>query len=399
MPDSLPTATQLEEVLEKAPRRARRRRWLIGLGVAATLMAGLGVTIWSFTRGGETTWRTEPATVEDLSVRITAVGTIAPRLVVDVGSEQSGVVSDVFVDANDSVSKGQALAELDQRVLSLQDREAHAQMASLVASLEQSKTAVASAELEWKRAQSLDRAGALAPADRDRVSSTLDNARGAQAAAEAQLSAARARLDMTNTNLKKAVIRSPIDGVVLVRNIDPGQSVVASFQAVTLFQVAQGLEDLQVDVDIDEADVPRVAPGQTATFTVPAWPDREFTAEVSKLHLAPQTTSGVVTYRAELLAKNIDGALRVGMTATARIEAARTPGALTVPLAALRYAPAKLPPELEPTASGQGRVWVLDGTEPKPVLVTLGPSDGVRQAVTGPLNDKDLLVVGEEEAK
>jgi HlyD family secretion protein len=399
MPDSLPTAGQLEEVLEKAPRRARRRRWILGLGVATTLVLGLGLTIWSLTRGGETVWRTEPATVEDLSVRITAVGTIAPRLVVDVGSEQSGVVSDVFVDANDPVKKGQPLAELDQRVLSLQDREAHAQMASLVASLEQAKTAVAASELDWSRTQALDRAGALAPADRDRVSQALENARGARAAAEAQLSAARARLDMTNTNLKKAVIRSPIDGVVLVRNIDPGQSVVASFQAVTLFQVAQGLEDLEVDVDIDEADVPRVAPGQPATFTVPAWPDREFTAEVSKLHLAPQTSSGVVTYRAELLAKNIDGALRVGMTATARIEAARTPGALTVPLAALRWAPALLPEGLAPTAAGQGRVWVLEGAEPKPVVVTLGPSDGLRQAVTGPLKDKDLLVVGQDEAK
>lgn len=394
MADSLPDAAQLEETLEKAPRRARRRRWFIGAGVLAVLAAGIGAIAWSLRGADEEAWRTEPVTVEDLSVRITAVGTLAPRLVVDIGSEQSGVVSDVFVSANDAVVKGQPLAELDQSVLSLQDREAHAQMAVLLASLDQSRTALAAAELDWSRTEALDAAGALATADKDRARQALDSARSAREAASAQLAASRARLSLTGTNLKKAVIRAPIDGVVLVRNVDPGQSVVAALQAVTLFQVAQGLEALQVDVDIDEADVPRVAAGQQATFTVPAWPDREFSAVVSKLHLAGQTTSGVVTYRAELLAQNPDGALRVGMTATARIEAARAENAMTVPLAALRFAPSEVPEELEQPSDGQGRVWVLEGTTPRPVLVTLGPTDGLRQAITGPLQDQTPVVVG-----
>lgn len=389
----LPGPDELEEVLQRGPRRRRRRRWLIA--VVLGLVAVIGVAFAaSALRKEEVTWRTEPARTEVLNVLITAVGTVEPRDLVDVGSEQSGLVYDVFVDENDLVEAGQPLAELDTKVLDLQHRESRAQVAALVASLAQARTVASARAADLKRVQSLDRGHAVAPSDLEQAIALRDQAVASSDAAKAQLEAARARLGLSDANLHKAVIRSPISGVVLVRNVDPGQSVVAALQAVTLFQVAADLGELLVEVDVDEADVPRVKAGQKAPFTVSAWPDREFPAVVSKVHLAPDQTAGVVTYRAELFAENPDGALLPGMTATARIEAEHHEGALTVPLAALRFAPDEPPKDLAVPGAGQGRVWKLVDGVPQPVLVDLGPTDGIRQAVTGELADGDALVLG-----
>jgi HlyD family secretion protein len=389
----LPGAEQLKEVLELAPARRRRRRWSIGVavGVAAVGVVVVAAGFWS--RGKTVEWRTEAVQSEDLRVRVTAVGTIQPREVVSVGSEQSGLVFDVFVDENDLVTTGQPLALLDTKLLDLQHRESRAQSSALVAALQQARVVAGSRALDLDRMLGLDAGRAVAPADVDATRSAHDQAQLAVRAAEAQLQAARARLDLSDVNLDKAVIRSPIGGVVLRRNVDPGQSVVAALQAVTLFEVAADLGQLLVEVDVDEADVGRVKAEQAAWFTVSAWPEREFKAVVAKVHLAPDTTAGVVTYRAELLASNEDGALLPGMTATARIESERYPGALTVPLAALRFAPPDLPDDLAAPAQGQGRVWRWAGDELDPVLVELGPTDGVRQSISG-VEVGDLVVLG-----
>lgn len=389
----LPGPEELEEVLQRRPRRQRRRRWIVAAVLVGVLVLGV-VLLASALRKDEVTWRTEVARTEVLNVRITAVGTVEPREVVDVGSEQSGTVHDVFVDENDLVEAGEALAELDTRVLDLQHRESHAQVASLVASLAQARAVAEARQADLKRLESLASVNAVSASDLDQARTLRDQAVAATGSAKAQLEAARVRLDLSDTNLHKALITSPISGVVLVRNVDPGQSVVAALQAVTLFQVAAGLGELLVEVDVDEADVPRVKAGQTAPFTVSAWPDREFPAVVSKVHLAPDQTAGVVTYRAELLADNPDGALLPGMTATARIEAERHEGALTVPLAALRFAPEEPPKDLIVPGAGQGLVWRLVDGLPQPVLVELGPTDGVRQAVTGDLAAGDAVVLG-----
>lgn len=388
----LPGPEQLREVLERRPARSRRRRWWIGAATAAVALSAIvaGV-LWS--RGETAEWRTEAVRTEDLRMRITAVGTIQPRELVSVGSEQSGLVFDVFVDENDHVTAGQPLALLDTQLLDLQQRENRARTAALRAALEQARVVTGTRALDLERTEGLFVGRAVAPADVDAARSAHDQATLAMRAAEAELQAARARLDLSDVNLDKAVIRSPIAGVVLRRNVDPGQSVVAALQAVTLFEVAADLRQLLVEVDVDEADVGRVKAGQAAWFTVSAWPEREFSAVVAKVHLAPDTTAGVVTYRAELLASNEDYALLPGMTATARIESERYPGASTVPLAALRFAPPDLPDDLAPPGPGQGRVWQWTGDELRPVLVDLGPTDGVRQAVSG-LAAGDRVVLG-----
>jgi HlyD family secretion protein len=394
----LPTPEQLDEVLKRAPARRRRARWIAAVSIGAAVVVLLGVLATSAGGREERAWKTEPARVEELRVLVTAVGSVEPRHVVDVGSEQSGVVHAVFVDTNDMVTAGQPLAELDTRELSARDREAHASVAALESSLRQARAAARSADDELARVEALLPSGAVGKAEVDRARSQRDQARAARQAAQGQVDAALARLDISETNLRKSVIRSPMDGVVLSRDVEAGQSVVAALQAVTLFQIAADLAEMLVQVDVDEADVVRVKPGQRATFSVPAWPDREFEAQVSKIDLAPTVQGGVVTYRAELAAPNPDGALLVRMTATARIEAERHPSAVTVPLAALRWAPSEVPMDLPPVGAGEGRVWTLVDDAPEPVTVKLGPSDGSRQAVEG-LDAGAQLVVGQEGAR
>jgi HlyD family secretion protein len=393
---TLPDAAALQAVLAGGPRRRRRRRWLLAAGVVLALAVGAVAASRSF-RAEAPSWRTEAARVEDLHVRVTAVGSVAPREVVAVGSEQSGLVHDVLVDENDQVVAGQPLAILDTELLDLQRREQVAQVATLAAQLAQSRVVADTRAVDLARVESLDRARAVAPADLELARSASRQADAAVTAAEAQLRAARARLALSGANLDNTVIRSPISGVVLARRVDPGQLVVAALQAVTLFEVAADLAQVVVEVDVDEADVTRVRAGQRATFTVSAWGERAFSAVVAKVHLAADTTAGVVTYRAELLADNVDGALRPGMTATARIESETWPEAVTVPLSALRFAPPDVPDDLAVPGPGQGRLWRLVDGAPSPVVVDLGPTDGTRQAVTG-LPAGSEVVTGRTEA-
>ncbi len=358
---------------------------LLAIAAATAGLVGL--------RSAPTQWKTEAVETGDLAVRVTAVGTVQPREVVAVGSQQSGIVEEVLVAENDPVTVDQPLLRLDTELLQLQRDEARAQVKALEASLSQAGFVERMAQQGATRASSLLAGNAVPPADAEQALATRDQSTAARSGVRAQLQAARTRLAVTTANLDRATVRSPIAGVILERNIDPGQSVVAALQAVTLFQVAASLDELLVEVDVDEADVPQVHAGQSATFAVSAWPDRDFPATVSKVHIAPRTNSGVVTYLAELLVRNPDGALLPGMTATARISAAVHPNSLTVPLAALRFAPKDLPADLVEPGPGEGRLWRLEGGEPHPLLVKLGPTDGVRQAVTGEIQPGDAVVV------
>lgn len=396
---ALPSPQQLAAVLDEAPARNRLRRRLVWAGVGATALVAVVFGAVRM-RASEVQWRTEAVRREDLSVVVDAVGSIEPREVVSIGSEQSGIVHEVFVEEDELVLAGQALLALDPDLLSAQEREAVANVASLRATLAQSQAREREALLARERALQLSGSAAIAPSELDAAQSSADQSTAARRSAEAQLTAARARQGLATTNLSRAVVRSPIDGVVLTRNVEPGQSVVASFQSVTLFEVAADLSEMTLEIDIDEADVPRVQPGQLASFSVPAWPDREFRAIVTAVHLAPRKEGGVVTYRAELSAENKDGALRPGMTATVQIEAEKHPLALTVSLSALRFSPdpSQVPIEgLEPPGIGQARLWTLEEGRPKAVLVTLGPTDGVRQAVSGEIDAGQSVIVGVEE--
>ncbi|MBD3764261.1 MAG: efflux RND transporter periplasmic adaptor subunit [Rhodobacterales bacterium] len=355
--------------------------------------------VWALTRdpgAAGPQWVTEAVAIRPLTVTVTATGTVQPTTQVDVSSELSGTVAAVEVDYNDSVEAGQPLARLDDTKLRAQLANAEASAAAATARLAQAEATLREAEANYLTEAELDRRGVSTQRSVTAYETAFAQARAAVDIARADLSLAQANLALHRADLAKAVIRSPIRGVVLDRAVDAGQIVAASLQAPTLFTLAEDLARMQLQVDVDEADIGRVAVGQTASFTVDAFPDRVFPATIAQVRFAPETSDGVVTYKAILTVDNADLALRPGMTATATVTVAHQDAALVVPNAALRFTPpvaaedegsrgggllglimprAPVPaPPLDPGAPRQ--VWVLRDGTPVAVPVTTGDTDG-----------------------
>lgn len=300
---------------------------------------------------------TQPVSRGNLAVSITATGTLAPTRSVAVGSELSGTVTRVLVDVNDRVKKGQLLVELDRAKLADAVASARAEQAAA-----QARQRQAEATRDETR-QSLARLTELAQLSGGRLpaAADLDSARAAAeravadlASAQATVAQARASLSTNETNLSKASIRSPIDGVVLARNVEPGNAVAASLQAVTLFTLAEDLASMKLQVNVDEADVAQVQAGQRARFTVAAHPGRDYPARVARVSFGSTTTDNVVTYTTQLDVDNADLSLRPGMTATATIATTERTAVLLVPNAALRFTPTEAAAGTAPGASTAG---------------------------------------------
>jgi HlyD family secretion protein len=353
-------------------------------------------------------WRSEPTaeyqTAEvqrgALTVAVTATGELKSLTQVQVGTEISGIVEAVNVDYNSLVKAGQVLAIINTDKL-------HAQAEQIRASLQSARADVASAEAaadeagrNLERARSLFENELLSQSDRDAAEASWRRADASRASAVARVAQAEATLAGIETDLKKADIRSPIAGIVLNRQVDPGQTVAASFQTPVLFTLSEDLTRMKLSVDVDEADVGTVRVGQSATFRVDAYPDRVFASRVTDMRSTPDTTNGVVTYETILTVDNRERLLRPGMTATAEIVVTKIDNAVLVPNAALRFAPPPttgpggrgglflLPP---PPGLGRGRpapepssprVWILKGSDPIPVDVKTGPTDGTLTVVT-----------------
>lgn len=336
-----------------------------------------------------------------LVVTVSATGTLEPTNQVDVGSELSGLVEKVLVDDNDRVTKGQLLAQLDISKLTDQIRRSMGALASAEAKVLQANatTREARANLERLRAVA-ELSGGKVPskAEMETAEATLARALADASAARAGVSEARAALSSDQTNLVKASIRSPIDGVVLARQIEPGQTVAASFETPVLFTLAEDLSQMELQVAVDEADVGHVKESQTATFHVDAYPARTYPARIRRVGLGSQTIDHVVSYETLLTVENDDLSLRPGMTATAEIIVATRDDALLVSNSALRFSPPNaetddaqgsrgivgsllprppIPVKKQPApASDEPRVWVLREGEPVAVRVTPGVSDG-----------------------
>ena len=404
------TPQDVEEKLGLGRERALMPR-LAKYGAGLVVLLGAGF-FWasSVDQAADVQFVTAPAAIGDLRVTVTATGTVEPTNLVEISSELSGTLESVNVDFNDTVTKGTVLAELDTTKLD-------ALLAVSEASLESAIARVAIAQATWaetreryERSRSLEESGITArqtiTADRAayvRAQATLQSAIADRALAEADLDLHRAELD-------KACICSPIDGVVLDRAVDAGQIVAAALSAPVLFTVAEDLAQMELQVDIDEADIGRTAVGNAATFTVDAYDDRLFPAEISEIRFAPLTVDGVVTYKAILSVDNSDLLLRPGMTATADIIVAEINGALTVPNAALRYTPPAAPVEEEETVGllgmlipdGDGErnvgddrtLWVLRGDLAEEISVLAGQSDGrMTEILEGALAAGDLVIV------
>lgn len=343
----------------------------------------------------------------DLTVTVSATGVLEPLKQVDVGTEVSGTIETVAVDDNDRVKRGQVLARLDTDRLEGQLSQSKAALKSAEARLKFARATVAETRLKFQRCQKLAERQLCPKQDLDTAEATYERALAEQAVAKALIAEATARLKVDQTNLAKAVILSPIDGIVLRRRVEPGQTVAASFQTPVLFTLAESLAQMQLKVAVDEADVGQVQAGQSATFAVDAYPNRTFPAAIMKVNFAPETVEGVVTYETLLGVDNADLALRPGMTATAEITVQRLEQALLVPNAALRFTP--LAPEEKGNSSGglvkslfgryslprqrregsadrspQKRVFILRNSEPVAIPITVGATDGqMTEVVTG----------------
>lgn len=404
------SAEDLARKLAQA-RKGRRRPFWAGLALAAAGIAAAWVWVGSSGQGGGVTYVTEPVTRGALTVTITATGTVQPTTEVEVSSELSGTLATVEVDFNDPVTVGQVLARLDATKLSAQVTTAEAALEAARARLAQAEATAEEALANYEAERELDRRGVTTRRDFASYVAGHKRAEAAVAMAKADLGLAEANLDLARADLDKAVIRSPIDGVVLDRAAEPGQIVASSLQAPTLFTLAEDLARMELLVDIDEADIGSVAVGNSASFTVDAYPGRDFAAELTQLRYAPETTEGVVTYKGQLSVDNAGLLLRPGMTATATITVAQVEDALQVPNAALRYAPPQVeedrgggsgligmilpsPPRRTATASGAAStVWVLRDGAATEVAVTPGATDGRNTViVAGDLAEGDLAI-------
>lgn len=396
--------------------------WLAGaaaVGLCAALAYG-----WRLAQPQEATPRytVVPVRRGSVTMLVAANGTLQPTRAVNIGSELSGTVTQVLVDINDQVRRGQVLVALDTAKLQDQIVRSRAALAAARAGIAQSDATLAEARSALARLEEVARlSGGKVPsqAELDAGRAALARAEAAWLSAAAAMQSAQAALSTDNTNLARAAIRAPIDGVVLSRNVDPGNAVAASLQAVTLFTLAEDLRRLRLLVNVDEADVGAVRAGQAASFTVSTYPGREFPATITRVSYGSTITDNVVTYVAELAVDNDGLSLRPGMTANAAIRAGTHDGVLLVPNSALRFTPrraavqqglaASLMPRLPGGAPRQAGVagaqggmlrtlWVAHGGQAQALQVRQGISDGRYTEVSGAGLREGLPVVVDQGA-
>ena len=408
-----PTGPQAGAPLRTLLAQAGGRRWPRRLLIGAGALLLVGAVAWWWSGSSEEAaaprYATERARVGTLVVKVAATGNLQPINQVDVGSELSGIVDRVFVDINDRVKTGQVLARLD--IARLQDAVAksRASLAAAEAQVLQAQATLAEARATRARfRQVAELSGGKVPSqsELDSAEANVKRAEASEASARASVVQARATLQSDETNLAKADIRSPIDGVVLARKVEPGQTVAASFQAPVLFTLAEDLAKMELQVDIDEADVGQVEAGQGAIFSVDAWPGRQYRAVITRVGYGAQVKEGVVSYLTILSVDNADLSLRPGMTGTAEITTLTRENALLVPNAALRFTPPtadaaakpasrgvtgmllprpprQAPKSQAPAPGASPRVWVLQNGEPVALDVQTGASNGRETEITG----------------
>ena len=330
--------------MSQPARSAPRKKSIVPsllLGIAVVAILGGGAWWWTARKGeaADSAYRT--ATIErgDIRVAISATGTLSAISTVTVGSQISGQVTDVLVDYNSEVKKGEVLARIDPSTYEAQIEQGNAQIANAQASLKQAQATLANAELDYTRKADLGRHKLVAQSDVDLARAARDQARAQVNAAQASIRQQTASTQATRVNLDRTVIRSPVDGVVLTRTIEPGQTVAASLQAPELFTIAEDLSKMKIELAVDEADIGQVKVGQAVSFTVDAFADRQFRGQVQQVRLSATTTSNVVTYPVVVSVDNSDGTLLPGLTVNAEIEVSKRDDILKVSNAALRYKP------------------------------------------------------------
>lgn len=406
---------------QSSDRKKHLKRWII---VALLAIAGVtSAVVWKGTKKSNSMqYQTQKVQQGDLIVTVTATGALEPTNQVDVGSELSGIIKTVEVDYNDRVKVGQILARLDTdkpKAKVLQSKaaleSARAKVLEAQATVKESGDQLARLKEVWELSNNM----VPSHQDLDAAQALLHRAKAIEATFRAQVSQAQATLEADETDLAKTVIHSPINGIVLTRNVEPGQTVAASFQAPVLFTLAEDLTQMELHVDVDEADVGQVTKGQEATFTVDAHPGRTFPARITQVRYGSQTVNGVVTYKTVLNVNNSDLSLRPGMTATADITVNKVENVIMVPNAALRFMPPvkvkkapsnggslinKLLPRRHRSPSKQRKdstadkklqdVWTLRDGKLLAIAVSIGATDGrMTEVMSGDIEPGMPLVV------
>lgn len=377
----------------------RWRRWPL---VALLIVAAVGLALWMRARLGTKPIRYETAAVTQRSItsRVTANGTLSALVTVQVGSQVSGRIQELLADFNSRVRKGQVLARLDPELFRAAVDAARANLAAAEGSLTQAQARATVAKLTRERTQILATRDLVAEAALDAAKADSIVGEGNVAAAKGGVVQARAALRAAEINLAYTTIRSPVNGVVISRSVDVGQTVAASLQAPTLFTIAEDLTKMQVQTNVPEADIGKLRSGLAVTFAVDAFPDDRFVGVVNMVRNASQVTQNVVTYNAVVDVDNAEMRLRPGMTATVAFVVAEKSKVLSVPVSALRFQPRRRPSEASLPEQGVGShrtLYVLAAQRPRPVAVELGISDGTFiEVVAGALKAGDRVVVEEK---
>lgn len=359
-----------------------KKKTLVIVAVAA--IAALAVWLLSGGKKEEKiTFDTAAVAPANIMNSITATGTIEPVTSVTVGTQVSGIVSKLFVDYNSVVKKGQVIAELDKTNLMSQLNTAKTQLATAQSQINY-QTA------NYKRYKTLFEKGLVAADD-------FDNAKLSYTQAKEQVASAKEEVQRAQTNLGYATITSPIDGVVLSKSVEEGQTVAASFSTPELFTIAQDLTNMQVVADVDEADIGDVKEGERVAFTVDAYPDDTFEGEVKQVRQEATTTNNVVTYEVVISAPNADLKLKPGLTANVTIYTAERKGVLSVPSKALRFTPQKETVgkmKIVDVANAKNKVWTIEGNSIVAHKVNIGMTDGTNTQIVGGIAEGTKIVTG-----
>jgi len=341
-------------------------------------------------------FKVDRATKGDIKATVTATGTMNAVVNVLVGTQVSGTIKTLYVDFNSPVKKGQILAQIDPATFQAQVEQAKANLMLAKANVEKTEAALVDAKRTMERNKVLFARNFIARSDLDTSETNYQSATAQLSASNAQVEQARAALTYSQTNLIYTKIVSPVNGIVISRNVDVGQTVAASFQTPTLFNIAQDLTKMQIDTNVDEADIGKIKVDQPVEFTVDAYSDTTFMGKVSEVRNAPTTIQNVVTYNVVVKVENPELKLKPGMTANVSIILSDKKGVLRIPNAALRFKPAEKEAESRKEASPQKGpgVWVLENRKPKRISVALGISDGnYTEILTGDVKEGDEIIV------
>ena len=366
--------------------------------VSVAIVAITGIWIWNGKTDKETTPRYSVAKVTrgDIVSTVSATGTLSPVITVQVGSQVSGTIQHLYADFNSRVKKGELIAQIDPSLFKARLAEAEANLKSAQAARDKAWVGVLDARRQLERLQGLQKQNLVSESDVDTAKFAYETAKVEHKVKQASAAQALAARDREKVNLAYTSIYAPIDGVVISRDVDVGQTVAASLQAPTLFTIAQDLTRMQIETEVDEAFIGTINNDQPVNFTVFAYQNRKFTGRVAQVRLNPKVEAGVVKYNCIIYVDNNDLALKPGMTATVAIEVARNKNVLKVPNTALRYVP-DLPPEQLGTLRrkmkhDEGIIWIPDASELKPLTVSVGIVGEKETEIGGDNVQEDMAV-------